>query len=68
MAFQLGNLEDGDIKPVKPRVLADQLGIGDNAAEAIVKPNSFYQKTNHNSADKRGGHADHEPEAVAEPF
>ena len=36
--FQLGNLQDGDIKAVNARVLADQLGIGDNTADAIVKP------------------------------
>ena len=42
--FQLGNLEDGDIKAVNARVLADQLGIGDNTADAIVKPTLFINK------------------------
>ena len=57
--FQLGNLEDGDIKAVNARVLADQLGIGDNTADAIIKPTLFIKKPDQNSADKRGGHANH---------
>ena len=57
--FQLGNLQDGDIKAVNARVLADQLGIGDNTADAIVKPTLFIKKPDHNSADKRGRYANH---------
>jgi 23S rRNA pseudouridine2605 synthase len=57
--FQLGNLEDGDIKAVNARVLADQLGIGDSTADALDKPTLFINKQGHNSTVKRGRHANH---------
>ena len=57
--FQLGNLEDGDIQAVKARVLADQLGIGGSAADANDKPNLSINKPTHDSAGKRGRHANH---------
>ena len=57
--FQLGDLEDGDIKAVKPRVLEDQLGLGDVTANSIDKPTLSIEKPAHNSADKRGRHANH---------
>ena len=57
--FQLGKLEDGDIEAVKARVLADQLGIGGSAAEANDKPNLYINNPTHDSAGKRGRHANH---------
>ena len=57
--FQLGNLEAGHIEAVKARVLTDQLGIGDSAADAIDKPTLSIDKPGHNSASKRGRHANH---------
>ena len=57
--FQLGNLEDGDIKLVNARVLADQLGIGDSAAEAIDKPNFLSTNQTIILLTKEVGHADH---------
>ena len=57
--FQLGKLEDGDIEAVKARVLADQLGIGGSAADANDKPNLYINNPIHDSAGKRGRHANH---------
>ena len=57
--FQLGKLEVGDIEAVKARVLADQLGIGGSAADANDKPNLSINKPTHDSAGKRGRHANH---------
>ena len=55
--FQLGDLENGDIEAIKSRVLTDQLGIGDSAADASDKPTLSINKPAHNSAGKRGRHA-----------
>lgn len=57
--FQLGDLEDGDIKAVKPHVLEDQLGLGDSTADASVKPTLSINKPAHHSAGKRGRYANH---------
>ncbi len=57
--FQLGDLEDGDIEAIKSRVLTDQLGLGDSAADASDKPTLSINKPAHSSAKKRGGHANH---------
>ena len=57
--FKLGNLEDGAIEAVKARVLADQLGINNSAADASNKPTLSINKPAHNSAGKRGRHANH---------
>ena len=57
--FQLGDLEDGDIEAIKSRVLTDQLGLGDGAADASDKPTLSINKPAHNSAGKRGRHANH---------
>ena len=57
--FQLGELEDGDIEPIKSRVLTDQLGLGDSMADASDKPTLTIKKPAHNSAGKRGRHANH---------
>ncbi len=61
--FKLGNLEDGAIEAVKDRVLADQLGIGDSVADASDKPTLSINKLAHNSAGKRGRHANHSRKA-----
>ncbi len=57
--FQLGNLEDGDIEAVKARILADQLGISGSTADASDKPTLSINKPAHDSAGKRGRHANH---------
>ena len=57
--FQLGDLEDGDIEAIKSRVLTDQLGLGDGAANASDKPTLSINKPANNSAGKRGRHANH---------
>jgi len=57
--FQLGDLEDGDIEAIKSRVLTDQLGLGDGAADASDKPTLSINKPAKNSASKRGRHANH---------
>ena len=57
--FQLGDLEDGDIEAIKSRVLTDQLGLGDGAADASDKPTLSINKPANNSAGKRGRHANH---------
>ena len=65
--FQLGNLEDGDIKAVNARFLQISLALA-ITRRTIVKPTLFIKKPDHNSADKRGRHANHQAEAVAELF
>ncbi|XDZ69202.1 pseudouridine synthase [Alphaproteobacteria bacterium LSUCC0226] len=57
--FQLGDLEDGAIEQIKPRVLADQLGLGDAALAASEKPKLSINKPAHKSGPKRGRHANH---------
>ena len=57
--FQLGNLGEGDIEAVKARILADQLGLGDSTADVSNKPTLSINKLVHNSARKRGRHANH---------
>ena len=57
--FQLGNLGDGDIEAVKARTLADQLGLGDSAADANHKIPLSINKPTHDSSRKRGRYANH---------
>ena len=57
--FQLGDLDDGGIEMVKPRVLADQLGYGGNASNASDKSNLSTNKPARNFAEKRGRNANH---------
>ena len=57
--FQLGDLEDGDIEAIKSRVLTDQLGLGDGAADVSDKSTLSINKPAHNFAGKRGRHANY---------
>ena len=57
--FQLGNLREGDIEAVKARILADQLGLGNSTADVSDEPTLSINKLVHNSARKRGRHANH---------
>ena len=57
--FQLGDLDDGGIEMVKPRVLADQLGYGGNASNASDKSTLSTNKPARNFAEKRGRHANY---------
>ena len=57
--FQLGDLDDGGIEVVKPRVLADQLGYGGNASTASDTSTLSTNKPARNFAEKRGRHANH---------
>jgi len=57
--FQLGDLEDGAIEQIKPRVLADQLGLGDAALAASEKPKLSINRPAHKSGPKRGRYANH---------
>ena len=57
--FQLSDLKVGDIEAVKSRILEDQLGLGDSAADANEKTALSINKLAHNYRGKRGRHANH---------
>ena len=65
--FQLGDLQDGDIVQVKPRILAEQLGLDGEVTGNAARPQLGLKQAAAKPAGKRGKHANHRGKPARRP-
>jgi 23S rRNA pseudouridine2605 synthase len=65
--FQLGDLQDGDIVQIKPRILAEQLGLDGELTGNAARPQLGLKQAAAKPAGKRGKHANHRGKPARRP-
>ena len=65
--FQLGDLQDGEIVQVKPRILAEQLGLDGDVTGNAARPQLGLKQAAPKPAGKRGKHANHRGQSARRP-